>query len=279
MRIAILSDIHGNAIALDAVLADARAAGAEHFWILGDLVAIGPEPVAVLERVDQLRNVSVIRGNTDRYVFAGDRPPPSLDEVRANPDLIETYAGISASFAWTRGYITGAGWFDWLAALPLEVRLTLPDGQRLLGVHASPGTDDGEGIHGGRSNTQLAELLESCDADIVLVGHTHETLLRVVDDIHVVNIGSVSNPTAPDLRASYVLLDADPESTRIEFRRVDYDRTAFADAVRRSRHPAARFILWFQEGKKQPRPPHPDQRPHPTHSTIELPRLHPLAEL
>jgi putative phosphoesterase len=279
VRIAILSDIHGNVIALDAVLADARAAGAEHFWILGDLVAIGPEPVAVLERVSALPKTTITRGNTDRYTFAGDRPPPSLEVVRGDPDLIERYAQIGMSFAWTRGYITHAGWFDWLEALPLDARLTLPDGRRLLGVHASPGTDDGEGVHPGRSTAELAELMQGCAADIVLVGHTHEPMLRAVGDVQLVNIGSVSNPMAPDLRASYILLDASPGGTRIEYRRVDYDRAAFAAAVRRSRHPASRFILGFQEGKRLPRPPHADHQPHPLNSSVELPRPRRLAEL
>src|SRR5687767_4755331 len=114
MRIALLSDIHGNPIALDAVLEDARAAGVDQFWILGDFAAIGPDPVTVLERVATLGHTLVTRGNTDRYVVTDDRPPPSLATVCANPDLIPMYAGIGASMAWTRGYVTAQGWFDWL---------------------------------------------------------------------------------------------------------------------------------------------------------------------
>src|SRR5687767_6042410 len=126
MRIALLSDVHGNPIALTAVLRDARAAGVDRFWILGDLAAIGPEPVAAVESVASLDNALLTRGNTDRYVVTGDGPPPSLAAARANPELIATYAGIAASLAWTRGFITGAGWFEWLEALPLDLRLTLP---------------------------------------------------------------------------------------------------------------------------------------------------------
>jgi hypothetical protein len=71
-------------------------------------------------------------------------PPPSLEAAIVNPDLVAPYARVTASFAWTRGFITAGGWYDWLAKLLLEARLLLPDGSRLLGVHASPGTDDGE---------------------------------------------------------------------------------------------------------------------------------------
>src|SRR5687767_2240987 len=104
MRIALLADLHGNHIALDAVLADARSLGIDHFWILGDFVAIGPEPVAVLDRVANLRHTQFTRGNTDRYVVTDDRPPPTLDTVHGNPELIATYAGIGTSLGWTRGY-------------------------------------------------------------------------------------------------------------------------------------------------------------------------------
>jgi hypothetical protein len=74
VRIGLISDIHGNVVALDAVLADCRASGVEHFWFLGDFAAIGPEPAAALERVTQLGNVQFTRGNTDRYVVSGEGP-------------------------------------------------------------------------------------------------------------------------------------------------------------------------------------------------------------
>ena len=82
---------------------------------------------------------------------------------------------------------------------------------------------------------------------------------RIVGDVCVVNLGSVSNPTAPDLRASYVMLDALPSGAKIEHRRVAYDHDAFIEAVRRSRHPEAEFILRFQRGKKVGRSPYADQ--------------------
>jgi len=250
MRIALFSDIHGNRFALEAVLEDARSLGADAYWALGDLAAIGPEPVAVLERLAGLENATVIRGNTDRYVITGEGPPPTLDDARANPDLIGLFARVSASFAWTRGYVTAAGWFEWLERLPLEARSTLPDGSRLLAVHASPGSDDGEGIHPGRSLAELSDLIAGCEADIVCVGHTHEPLHCRVGNVRVVNLGSVSNSVAPDLRASYVMLEALATGTTIEHRRVAYDHASFIEAVRRVRHPEAEFILDFQRGRK-----------------------------
>ena len=72
MRIALLSDIHGNATALNAVLADvAEQGGADGYWIMGDLVALGPEPVLTLEILSALPDARFVRGNTDRYVCTG----------------------------------------------------------------------------------------------------------------------------------------------------------------------------------------------------------------
>jgi putative phosphoesterase len=261
MRTALLSDIHGNPAALDAVLADARTAGVEAWWFLGDFCAIGPEPAAVLDRIAGLEGARFTRGNTDRYVVTGEGPPPDLATVRRDPDLIPVFATIAASFAWTRGYLSARDWLDWLAALPLEMRHTTPAGIRILAVHASPGTDDGEGVHPGRSNADLEGLVRAADADVVFVGHTHEPMVRRLDDALLVNLGSVGNPRAPDLRASWVLLESSVAGLAIEHRRVSYDHAAFMESVRRSGHPAAEFILSHQRGEQPGRRPHADHTP------------------
>jgi putative phosphoesterase len=260
MRIALISDIHGNLVALDAVLADAFAVGVDAFWFVGDFSAIGPEPVTVLDRVAGLPGARFTRGNTDRYIVTGEAPLPTLDTVRSDPALIPTYAGIAASLGWTRGYVTACGWFDWLERLPLEMRLAA-DGVRILAVHAAPGTDDGEGVHPGRSNAELRAILAEADADIVLVGHTHEPMIRRVDHVLLVNLGAVSNPRSPDLRACYVMLELTSTGVAFVHRRVPYDHTAFTESVSRSRHPAAEFILSFQRGERPGYPPHGDHTP------------------
>ncbi len=181
MRLAIMSDIHGNATALQAVLDDVeQQGGVDAFWVLGDLVALGPDPVPVLERLAALPNLQATRGNTDRYVTTTAHPSPSTDEVVNDISLVTRFAEVAATFAWTQGAITAAGWFDWLDALPLEKRLSLPDGTRLLSVHAAPGTDEGDGIHDRLDNGTLITVLDGCEAELVIVGHTHRPLERAV---------------------------------------------------------------------------------------------------
>jgi predicted phosphodiesterase len=250
MRVALLSDIHGNTIAFDAVLSDIeRSGGVDEYWALGDLVALGPDPVGVVERLDALRPVSVLRGNTDRYVVTGERPPPSLADAIADPDLVRVITEVAGSFAWTAGYITAAGLGPWLEALPTQFRRTLPDGTRVLAVHAGPNADDGPGIDPRASDAEQAALLVGCDADLVFGGHTHRPVDRRVGPIRAVNVGSVSNPVAPDLRASYVILDADTDGYHVEHRRVEYDRAAVISAVEQLKHPGRGFVIKHQRGE------------------------------
>ncbi|MBC7895952.1 MAG: metallophosphoesterase family protein [Cytophagaceae bacterium] len=257
MRLALISDIHGNTFALDAVLADARAMAVDETWFLGDFSAIGPDPSGVLERVTSVDRARFLRGNTDRYTCTNDRPPPALADVLGDPSQVDLYASISASFAWTRGFVSATGWFDWLAQLPLDIRETI-DGMRLLAVHAAPGTDDGPGIHPGQGDAELSAMLDGCNADVVIVGHTHEAMLRRLGALTLVNLGSVSNPRSGDLRASYVILEIARDGVFVQHRRVPYDHDAFSAQVRASHHPATEFILAHQRGEMLARPRHPE---------------------
>src|SRR5262245_26976208 len=234
MRIAVLADVHGNSIALDAVLADIRAVGGvQGYWVLGDLAALGHDPVGVLERLAELSNAVFIRGNADYYTSSGDFPPPSLDDVRADLSTLPVFTEVNRSFAWTQGSLAANGWLDWLGDLPLEYHLTLPDGTRILLVHASPGTDDGKGFNFTMSDAEMAAQLGDVDPDVVLVRPTHWPFDQQVNRVRVITPGSISNPFPPDLRASYVLFDIDEDGYQVEFRRVEYDHRAVIDALNR----------------------------------------------
>ncbi|HLZ24473.1 MAG TPA: metallophosphoesterase family protein [Ktedonobacterales bacterium] len=250
MRIALLSDIHGNPLALDAVLGDIATQGpVDAYWMLGDFAGLGYDPATVIERALALPNVRFVRGNHDRYMVSGEGWHPSLEDAHKDPEKVRLYASFAASFGWAKGYVTAAGQLDWLAHLPLEQRETLPDGTRLLGVHAAPGTDDGDGIHPKITDDALRAAARQAEADLIVVGHTHVPLDRSVDDVRFFNLGSVSNPLTPDWRASYGLLDAGPAGYSLKLRRVEYDREAAIAAIERSGHPQAPALVRFLEGK------------------------------
>jgi predicted phosphodiesterase len=253
-RIALLADIHGNSLALDAVLAHIQAqGGVEEYWILGDLCAIGYDPAGVLERLSTLPNAIFIRGNTDRFVTSHDRPDPTIEEARQNPDLIPVVTDIAASFAWTQGYLDGRGWLDWLKALPLEQRLTLPDGTRVLLVHAAPGTDDGWGLNNALSDDEVRAALGDCDADLICVGHFHLPMERHLDGHGhgqcIVSPGSISNCFRTDLSPVYAILSVDGTGHQINYHYVDYDRQAAIEAAEQSSNPGRGYVVQSLKGQ------------------------------
>jgi predicted phosphodiesterase len=209
----------------------------------GDLVALGPRPVQVLEILAALPNARFVRGNTDRYVGLGGRPSPSLDEVRKNSELLNSLAEVANTFAWTQGMVTAAGWLEWLQGLPLEMTSTLPDGTRFLGVHASPGRDDGGGIVPDLTPTEITELLAGCDADLVCVGHTHRPSEHRTVGVHIVNLGAVSLSATEDKCSSYVLLDAGQDRYEVQHRRVLYDRSAVIEQLKSIGHPGRAYLI------------------------------------
>ena len=250
MRIALLADIHGNPMALDAVLADITTrGGVDGYWVLGDLCAIGFDPAGVVERLAALPNALFIYGNADRYVTTDDRPPPTSDDVRENPDLFPVFTEVTGCFAWTRGYLEGRGLLDWLAALPSEQRLTLPDGTRVLLVHASPGTDENPGLNPALTDDEFSALVAGSDADLICVGHFHMPMDRRLNGVRAINPGPVSNNFPMDQRAAYAMLTADSSGYNIQFYRVNYDRQAAIEATKRSGNPGAGYVLRFFEGK------------------------------
>ena len=232
VRLGLMSDIHGNALALQAVLRDAADAEIDEWWVLGDIVAPGPNPVEVLDILNSLPTVKYVAGNTERYVLTGDRPYPSLTDVESDPALLPRLVEVAVTFTWTSGKITQAGWYAWLATLPSKIRTILPDGTRR---------------HLRISDADLAVLLHQCDADVVFAGHPHDVTDRLVNGVRAVNLGSVSNSSRPDRAATYVQLDIDRDRHSIVHRVVDYDHGAVVSAIDEVAHPAGSYLKRFHQ--------------------------------
>ncbi len=248
MRLAVFSDIHGNSIALDAVVEDVQRQGGVDGWlVLGDLVAQGYDPIGVAERLNWLPKTTILRGNTDRYVWSRELPH------WVTPERLESQIAAIQSHAWTHGCLSSAGMLDWLKALPLDQRFELPDGTRVLCVHAAPGKDDGAQIDPSQSDEAIAAMLEGCEADLVLTGHSHWPSQRRVAGVHAVNVSSVSNPLAPDLRAAYTLLEADASGYKVTQHRVAYDLEHVIYAIKSSDFfPNPEWLVAWFEGKVLP---------------------------
>lgn len=256
MRIAILSDIHANLQALEAVAKDAEAQGIDETWCLGDVVGYGGNPRETLRWVEQNADV-VVRGNHDQAVSDGDASwfnPVAATAARAHAQLLEPAERARM-----------AGW-------PLSHARTVA-GERVLVVHASPDDPLREYVFPESAASGLARW--SGRARIILLGHTHVPFAAIGhgDDVRdapsakaravaalprgdadpapwvahgfedrrtaaadapllLVNAGSVGQPRDGNRDAAYVLLDM--ERHTVELRRVPYDVEGAAAAVRRA---------------------------------------------
>ena len=206
MRLAVLSDIHGNLIGLDACLADLDSqGGADAIVAAGDLCVDGPKPKKVLQRLEQL-GVACIRGNTDRYL--------------ADPSN-ETFAAIEeAQLAWTRRDL-GEKWIDWLRELPFALRIG-DDGNALLVVHANPKTDD-EHLWPDADETTLERLIGDEPASVIAFGHLHLPYVRMWRGKLLVNVASAGLPKDGDPRACYAIFTERDGGWQVKHRRVPFD--------------------------------------------------------
>ncbi len=235
-RLAVLSDIHGNLLALEAVLADVEAQGPpDAYWVLGDLIAFCPWPAATLARLRALPNVALLQGNTDRYVVTGRRP---VFPVRSPEDWAQmpfTLAARDANFRWTVERLSYAD-YKFLRDLPPRLEMDIPGYGHIVAVHATP-ADDETNIRPDTPDDEVRPHLSGLDARLLLYGHTHRPLDRIIDGVRIVNDGSVGLPLDGDHRSAYVLLDFEEDECTVTIRRVAYDLETVVAELERVEHP------------------------------------------
>jgi len=215
MDVLALYDIHGNRDALDAVLADPAAAGADALVVGGDAVP-GPFAAAVLDRLDALTvPVHWVRGNGEREVAD---PPPGDDMVAQTARRSAEELGEARARA--------------LGALPLTVEL---DG--VLFCHASPRRDD-EMLTRLSPDERFADALAGVAAALVVAGHTHQQHDRTVGGVRYVNAGSVGLPYEGDGAARWLwVADGVPA-----FRSTPYDAAGAGRRMLRAGWPDSRSV-------------------------------------
>ena len=230
MRVALISDIHANLPALEAVLAEIDADdGIDAVYHLGDLVGYAPWPNEVVQLLHD-RSIAGVAGNYDsttatRYEHCGCKYEDPRQEELSH-----------LSYAWTLEH-TSAESKRILGALPfrLDVRPLggHAAGPRLILVHGNPvlNTVYWTVDRPASFSSQMAAQAGAKPGDVIAFGHTHKPWHRVIDGIHFVNTGSVGRPKDGDPRAGYVVLEFGADGgVAVEFRRVAYDveRTCWA---------------------------------------------------
>ena len=213
--IALVYDVHGNLPALEAVLADARSAGAGAYVLGGDYALFGGWPEETVARLDALAGATWIRGNGERWT------------AHEAPDDDTVQGAVAACRA-----ALGDALADRLAALPERARIA-----DTVVVHASPASDVRSFLP--EPATDDEELLAGEAPPRLVFGHTHLPFARRRGTTELVNPGSVGMPFDGDPRAAYALLD---DTGAVEHRRVAYDHRASAARVRAAGAPWADVV-------------------------------------
>ena len=237
MRLALISDIHGNLVALDAVLADLTARNIEHILCLGDVAAGGSQVRGVIARLQEL-SCSIVMGNTDAWLLH-----PQLTERKnlfaqkvqdiefwSSQQLTEDDKAFLNTFAPT---------IEW----PLE------NGQKLLAYHGSPRSFS-EGLSPTTPDETLEQAFANTDAAVYVGGHTHAQMFRCYKDKLVLNPGSVGltwvDVSAGSLKApwaEYAIVNVEGHTLNVELYRILFDVDSSIESILASGMPHAEWMV------------------------------------
>ena len=258
MRLAVLSDIHGNQVALQAVLADLQqAGGADRIWILGDLVMAGPRPVECLHMIRDLqaaspKTVEVIGGNTDRYVVTGQRRAEKIETADDWANYPKRQRWIGERFSQMAEKLSWADAEYLKKTLGRELELNVPGYGWVIGFHAMPG-DDELFFELNTPDDILLDSLYEREGRLALCGHTHHRMDRDLGQWRLINVGSVGLPN-DDPRASYAILTFDGDQVTVDLRLVPFDSEAVIADMNAQQHPDRDWVAQVLRNGKAARP-------------------------
>jgi predicted phosphodiesterase len=238
MRVALISDIHGNEIALDSVLADIARRGADRIVCLGDTATLGPRPTEVLARLRDM-GCTCILGNHDAFMV--------------DPQLIHTYTEapiVVDAVEWCRAQLSAAD-LSFISTFVPTVEIALPGDSRLFLFHGTPRSHM-EDILSTTPADELDEMLAGKSATVMAGGHTHIQMLRQHKGILLVNPGSVglafkeyASGKAPTLlpHAEWACIESTKAGLSVTLHRVLLDRAAMRTAASASSNPMRDYLM------------------------------------
>jgi len=224
-RIALLSDVHGNLAALEAVTSEVRRLKPDAVLVAGDLVLNGPDPNGAVDalRLLESEGALIVSGNTD--IAVGD-----FDYGSAFPQLQDGVPEtITVAAEWAHDEL-GDDQLDWLRRLPAERRLRTADDSLVLVVHASPGSQT-RGFDQALDTNIIFERAAATDARVICVGHTHMPEVRDLGWKVIVNDGSCGYVFDGEPTASWAVIDVHEGNVTAEIRRTEFDAVAVANAI------------------------------------------------
>lgn len=221
MRAAVVSDIHGNVQALEAVMNDIIEQGCEHVFCLGDLAMAGPQPVEIIEYAQQQESWTIIQGNTDRMLATFD------DQV---VDFLQAQYPVMANAIVSDNELIETTHKQYLADLPPQLSLDI-EGCSVLLVHGSPRANN-EDILPDMPLETIEEIIDGTKEQLILCGHTHIPCgYQTNSGQTVVNVGSVGRPMTSEPRACYAVIDFNDGNFEIRHRFIPYDNQTAAQLM------------------------------------------------
>ena len=226
MKIAILSDIHGNMIALNAVMDDIQKNGCDKTFFLGDYALAGPEPAPTVDycmHLNTYNNIEMIQGNTDKMIAEYN------DEMYNN---LSSAAPIMANALREDVKILNDNQKAFLRDLP-PYKLLTEEGIKILLVHGSPRRNN-EDILPDTPIEEVEKMLVNVDADVVLCGHTHLPCgFQTSKKKTVVNAGSIGRPFTPEPKSCYLTIIVNNGECLFEHHFVEYKKERASAKLRK----------------------------------------------
>ncbi len=223
MKIAIISDIHANTLALEAVLNQINSFGADKIFCLGDILMAGYDPNGTAKTILELDNLEIIQGNTDKMVACFSQ---ELLEKAKNKFPCMGYA-LEDDLK-----IIDEKYKDFVRNLP-ENRYIEINGLKIQLVHGSPRQQD-ENIYPNLALNDVEKMVENSNADLILCGHTHIPCgYSLNSGKTVVNVGSVGRSMTEDKMPYWALLEINNDGTfQIEHKSVNYDNVKVSEIIK-----------------------------------------------
>ncbi|PAB60733.1 metallophosphoesterase family protein [Anaeromicrobium sediminis] len=226
MRIGFITDIHSNKYALEEILKDTKKRNLDKIFCMGDLVGYGPFPNEVINKIKE-EKIPTIQGNYDQSV--GEELMACGCDYK---DQKVMEMGVKSLY-WTQENTSDEN-KKWLRELPKEMDVEVEENKIKL-VHGSPRRNN-EYLY--EDADVLEEVTEKADFNILVCGHTHKPYGKYVNNVFVVNAGSVGKPKHGNPNGTYVILDI-KDDIHMEIVEVEYDYEKMAKAIEESEIPSA----------------------------------------
>lgn len=230
MKVALLSDIHGNAVALEAVMKDIKERQVDQILVLGDICFRGPQPKESLRLVRSL-NADVIKGNADewmvRRIQKSEVPEHAFDIMTQERD-------------WTLSQLSDDD-LNYLDELPISIKLPVDD-IKIFAFHATP-HDLFDVVPPEAPDEIYDQKIFLIDADIYFYGHIHKAYIRYIKGKTIVNLGSVGMPFDGVTKASYALLETSENGFQTSIIKVAYDMKKVIRQIKDSDYPNQEFLV------------------------------------